>query len=148
MPRTHKTRICIIGAGPSGLLLAQLLAQAKIDTIVLDRKDRAYIEGRIRAGVLEHGTVTAMQDAGVAQRLHAEGLPHEGFELAFDGARHRIDLAGLTGKSVMVYGQTELTKDLFDARFAAGQSFFFNVDEVRPADLKTGTPCVHFQQRQ
>ena len=146
MPRTHKTRICIIGAGPSGLLLAQLLAQAKIDTIVLDRKDRAYIEGRIRAGVLEHGTVTAMQDAGVAQRLHAEGLPHEGFELAFDGARHRIDLAGLTGKSVMVYGQTELTRDLFDARFAAGQSFFFNVDEVRPADLKTGTPCVHFQQ--
>lgn len=146
MAKTHKTQVCIIGAGPSGLLLSQLLAKANVDTIVLDRKDRAYIEGRVRAGVLEQGTVEALEDAGVADRLHAEGLPHEGFELAFDGVRHRIDLAGLTGKSVMVYGQTEITKDLFDARYAEGQPFFFNVDNVVPTDLKSDTPSVRFQQ--
>ena len=145
MPHTHRTQVCIIGAGPSGLLLSQLLGKAGIDTIVLDRKDRAYIEGRVRAGVLEQGSVEALEDAGVADRLYAEGLPHDGFELAFDGVRHRIDLAGLTGKSVMVYGQTEVTKDLFDARIAEGQPFFFNVDNVVPADLKSDCPCVHFQ---
>ena len=144
MPKSHKTQICIIGAGPSGLLLSQLLAKAGIDTIVLDRKDRAYIESRIRAGVLEQGTVDAMEQAGVADRLHAEGLIHDGFELAFDGARHRIDLKALTNQSVMVYGQTEVTKDLFDARFADGQTFFFNVENVIPTDLKSEQPTVHF----
>ena len=144
MTQTHKTQVCIIGAGPSGLLLSQLLAQAGIDTIVLDRKDRAYIEGRIRAGVLEQGTVTALEEAGVADRLHAEGLPHVGFELAFDGTRHRIDLDALTGKSVMVYGQTEVTKDLFVARYAQGQQFFFDVQGVVPTDLKSDRPVVHF----
>lgn len=146
MTHTHKTQVCIIGAGPSGLLLSQLLAKSGIDTIVLDRKDRAYIEGRVRAGVLEQGTVAALEEAGVADRLHAEGLPHGGFELAFDGVRHRIDLAGLTGNSVMVYGQTEVTKDLFEARHAEGQPFFFDVDNVVPKDLKSDTPSVHFQQ--
>ena len=146
MPQSHKTQVCIIGAGPAGLLLSQLLAQAGIDTIVLDRKDRAYIEGRIRAGVLEQGTVKALEEAGVADRLHAEGLPHDGFELAFDGVRHRIDLAALTNTSVMVYGQTEVTKDLFDARHTAGQPFFFNVENVVPTDLKSDAPCVHFKQ--
>ncbi len=146
MTHTHKTQVCIIGSGPSGLLLAQLLAQAGIDTIVLDRQDRSYIEGRIRAGVLEQGTVTALEEAGVADRLHAEGLSHSGFDLAFDGTRHRIDLAGLTGKSVMVYGQTEVTKDLFDARTAQGQTFFFNVEDVVPTDLKSDQPSVRFRQ--
>ena len=145
MPHAHKTQICIIGAGPSGLLLAQFLANAGIDTIVLDRRDRSYIEGRIRAGVLEQGTVAALEEAGVADRLHIEGLPHDGFELVFDGVRHRIDLAGLTGKSVMVYGQTEVTKDLFDAREAHGQRFFFDVTDVVPAELKTDSPRVRFQ---
>ncbi len=146
MTHTHTTQVCIIGSGPSGLLLAQLLAQAGIDTIVLDRQDRAYIEGRIRAGVLEQGTVTALEEAGVADRLHAEGLLHNGFDLAFDGTRHRIDLAGLTGSSVMVYGQTEVTKDLFNARQTEGQAFFFNVEDVVPADLKSDTPTVRFRQ--
>lgn len=144
MTRTIKTSVCIIGSGPAGLLLSQLLANAGIDTIVLDRKDRAYIEGRIRAGVLEQGTVTALEEAGAADRLHREGLPHDGFELAFDGDRHRIDLAGLTGKTVTVYGQTEMTKDLFDKRMAGAQQFFFNVDDVVPTDLKSDQPAVHF----
>lgn len=140
----HKTQVCIIGSGPSGLLLAQFLADAGIETIVLDRKDRSYIESRIRAGVLEQGSVEALEEAGVAQRLHAEGLPHAGFDLAFDGERHRIDLVGLTGKSVMVYGQTEVTKDLFTARASAEQVFFFNVEDVKLIELKSKTPRVQF----
>ncbi|EBA14037.1 4-hydroxybenzoate 3-monooxygenase [Roseobacter sp. CCS2] len=146
MTHKHKTQVCIIGSGPSGLLLAQFLAQAGIDTIVLDRRDRAYIEGRIRAGVLEQGTVAALEDAGVADRLYAEGLRHDGFDLAFDGTRHRIDLVGLTGKSVMVYGQTEVTRDLFSAREKQGQTFFFNVENVVPTDLKSDKPIVRFRQ--
>lgn len=144
MTKNVKTQVCIIGAGPSGLLLSQLLANTGIDTVVLDRKDRAYIEGRIRAGVLEQGTVSALEEAGVADRLHREGLPHEGFDLAFDGDRHRIDIKALTGKTVTVYGQTEVTKDLFDKRHAGGQRFFFNVDGVTPTDLKTDKPSVQF----
>lgn len=144
MTKSFKTQVCIIGSGPSGLLLAQLLAQAGVESIVIDRKDRAYIEGRVRAGVLEQGSVKALEEAGVAERLHREGLPHDGFDLAFDGARHRIDLAGLTGKSVMVYGQTEVTKDLFDARFAGDQQFFFNVEDVMPCELLTDRPSVRF----
>ena len=145
MTATLKTQVCIIGSGPSGLLLSQLLANAGIDSIVLDRKDRAYIEGRIRAGVLEQGTVDALEEAGVADRLHREGLSHDGFELAFDGDRHRIDIKTLTGKSVMVYGQTEVTKDLFDKRFADGQQFYFNVEDVTPTDVTSDTPSVHFK---
>ncbi|MEM1362665.1 MAG: 4-hydroxybenzoate 3-monooxygenase [Pseudomonadota bacterium] len=144
MPKHVKTQVCIIGSGPSGLLLSQFLANAGIDTVVLDRRDRAYIEGRIRAGVLEQGTVAALEEAGVAERLHLEGLRHDGFDLAFDGDRHRIDLAGLVGKSVVVYGQTEVTKDLFEQRFTEGQSFFFNVSDVVPSDLKHSTSSVRF----
>lgn len=144
MTKTIKTSVCIIGAGPSGLLLSQLLANAGIDTVVLDRKDRAYIEGRIRAGVLEQGTVTALEEAGVADRLHREGIPHDGFSLAFDGDTHRIDIKALTGKQVMVYGQTEVTKDLFDKRFAQGQQFFFDVQDMVLNDLKSATAQVRF----
>jgi p-hydroxybenzoate 3-monooxygenase len=144
MTKTVKTQVCIIGAGPSGLLLSQLLANAGIETVVIDRKDRTYIEGRIRAGVLEQGTVAALEEAGVADRLHREGLPHEGFELAFDGDRHRIDIKALTGKTVTVYGQTEVTKDLFKKRFAEGQQFYFNVEDVTPSDLQSDSPSVRF----
>lgn len=147
MTNRHRTQVCIIGSGPSGLLLAQILAKAGIDTILLDRQDRAHIESRIRAGVLERGTVTALEEAGVADRLHAEGLPHDGFDLAFDGIRHRIDLAGLTGSSVVVYGQTEVTRDLFQAREADGQVFFFNVEDVVLDDLKSHHPTVAFRQK-
>lgn len=144
MTKTIKTQVCIIGAGPSGLLLSQLLANAGVDSIVIDRKDRAYIEGRVRAGVLEQGTVTALEEAGVAGRLHREGLPHSGFDLAFDGDRHRVDIEALTGKTVTVYGQTEVTKDLFEKRFKEGQSFFFDVADAIPVELKSDTPEVHF----
>ncbi len=144
MTKTVKTQVCIIGSGPSGLLLAQILANAGVDTVLIDRRDRAYIEGRIRAGVLEQVTVKALEDAGVADRLHREGMPHDGVYLAFDGERHRIDLKGLTGKTVTVYGQTEMTKDLFDARTGAGQQFFFDAEDVTLNDLKADQPHVAF----
>ncbi len=139
-----RTQVGIIGAGPSGLLLSQLLAKAHIDSVVIDRKDRAHIESRIRAGVLEQGTVDTLREAGVADRLNLQGLPHDGFDLAFDGDRHRIDIKGLTGKSVTVYGQTEVTKDLFESRFADGQAFYFNAEEVTPSDLKSERPRIAF----
>lgn len=139
-----RTQVCIIGAGPSGLLLSQLLANANIDSVVIDRQDRTHIESRVRAGVLEQGTVTALEEAGVADRLHREGLPHEGFDLAFDGDRHRIDIKALTGKTVTIYGQTEVTKDLFARRFAEGQTFYFDVEKVTPLDLNADHPRVEF----
>ena len=147
MTKVLKTSVCIIGSGPSGLLLSQLLANHGIDTIVIDRKDREYIEGRIRAGVLESGTVEALEEAGAADRLHKEGIPHHGFDLAFDGDRHRIDIHAHTNKTVTVYGQTEVTKDLFDKRTEQGQKFFFNIEDATPINLKNGSPQVHFTQQ-
>ncbi|MFM8509912.1 MAG: FAD-dependent monooxygenase, partial [Betaproteobacteria bacterium] len=107
------TQVAIIGAGPSGLLLGALLAREGIDAVILEQRTPDYVLGRIRAGVLEQTTVELLQRAGVADRLHREGLPHEGFDLCFGGGRHRIDLKRLTrGKQVVVYGQTEVTRDL------------------------------------
>ena len=145
MGQNLRTSVCIIGAGPAGLLLSQLLANAGIDTIVLDRQDRAHIEGRVRAGVLEQGTVDALIEAGVGARMQREGLVHTGFDLAFDGDRHRIDLEALTGQSVLVYGQTEVTRDLFQSRFAQGGQFFFAVADVTLDGLKTDRPTVSFR---
>ncbi|WP_298843911.1 4-hydroxybenzoate 3-monooxygenase [uncultured Roseobacter sp.] len=144
MVKTVKTSVCIIGSGPGGLLLSQLLSNEGIDTVLIDRRDQVHIEGRIRAGVLEQGTVEALQEAGVADRLNREGLQHYGFELAFDGDRHRIDLRALTGKPVTVYGQTEVTKDLFSRRHAQGQQFFFNAQNVQPENLLSTKPSVSF----
>ncbi|MFT7105580.1 MAG: p-hydroxybenzoate 3-monooxygenase [Yoonia sp.] len=139
------TSVCIIGSGPAGLLLSQLLANASIDNVVIDRKDRAYIAARVRAGILEQGTVDALTEAGVADRLNREGIPHHGLTLAFEGASHRINLAELTGKSVIAYGQTEVTKDLFALRSAQGARFFFNAENVVPAHLKSDQPTVSFR---
>jgi p-hydroxybenzoate 3-monooxygenase len=144
MAKYFSTSVCIIGSGPAGLLLSQLLANGGIDSIVIDRQDRAYIEARVRAGVLEQGSVDALTEAGVGERMALEGLSHEGFDLAFDGDRHRIDLAALTGQSVMVYGQTEVTRDLFDKRMSEGGRFFFNAENVVPSDLKSDKPRVNF----
>ncbi|MFZ3127011.1 MAG: FAD-dependent monooxygenase, partial [Rhodoferax sp.] len=116
-----RTQVAIIGAGPAGLLLGQLLHKAGIDAVILERQTGDYVLGRIRAGILEQVCIDLLDEAGVGRRMHQEGLVHGGFDLLFHGARHRIDLNRLTGgKNVMVYGQTELTRDLMDARQAAG----------------------------
>lgn len=115
-----RTQVGIIGSGPSGLLLAQLLHLQGIDSVILERRSQDYVLGRIRAGVLEQGTVELLRAAGVSDRMDREGLVHEGFDICFGDRRMRIDLKELTGKAVTVYGQTEVTRDLMDARAAAG----------------------------
>ncbi|CBV43813.1 4-hydroxybenzoate 3-monooxygenase [Halomonas elongata] len=140
-----KTQVAIIGAGPSGLLLGQLLQRQGIDNVILERRSGEYVLGRIRAGVLEQGMADLLREAGVDERMDAEGLPHDGVELAFDNRRVRIDLAGLTGgKQVMVYGQTEVTRDLMAARQATGGTTLYEVDDVQPHDLDTERPYVTF----
>jgi p-hydroxybenzoate 3-monooxygenase len=137
-----KTQVAIIGAGPSGLLLGQLLARSGIANVVVEQRSADYVLGRIRAGVLEQTTVDLLQSAGVADRLHAQGLPHDGVELCFGGERHRIDLVGLTGKRVMVYGQTEVTRDLMAARTAAQLTTVYEADAVAVHGFDATTPRV------
>ncbi|WLF99362.1 4-hydroxybenzoate 3-monooxygenase [Brucella intermedia] len=141
-----RTQVAIIGSGPSGLLLGQLLTKAGIDNIVLDRVSADYILGRVRAGVLEEGTVKLMDEAGASARLHAEGLLHDGFSLAFDGRDHRIDLHALTGKRVTVYGQTEMTHDLMDERQKSNAASIYEAGNVTPHDFDTSSPYVTFEK--
>lgn len=142
-----RTQVAIIGAGPSGLLLGQLLHRAGIDAVIIERQSAAYVLGRIRAGVLEQGTVDVLIEAGVGDRLQAEGLVHHGFELAFDGRRRRIDLAGLLfGRHVTVYGQTEVTRDLMDARQAAGLPTIYGAEEVTLHDFDGPNPRVSWRK--
>jgi p-hydroxybenzoate 3-monooxygenase len=124
------TQVVIIGAGPSGLLLSQLLGLQGIDSIVLERQSREHVAGRIRAGVLEQGTVDLLLEAKLGARMLKERLVHDGFSLGFSGRSVRVDLKGLTGKAVTVYGQTEVTKDLIDARLAAGARVMFEASDV------------------
>jgi p-hydroxybenzoate 3-monooxygenase len=138
-----KTQVGIIGAGPAGLFLAHLLQKSGIDAVVLERRDRAYVEGRVRAGVLEQTSVDILERIGCADRLKREGLPHEGFSLSVDDEMFRIDLAGLTGgKRVTVYGQQEVMKDLFDAAEARGLKIVFNAENVTPQGIETDTPSL------
>lgn len=142
-----RTQVAIIGAGPSGLLLGQLLHNAGIDNVIIERQTGEYVLGRIRAGVLEQGMVDLLRQAGVSQRMDAEGLVHAGFELALDDRQVHIDLKGLTGgKTVMVYGQTEVTRDLMDAREAVGAQTHYSASNVQPHDMKTDTPYVTFDK--
>ncbi|WP_203143512.1 4-hydroxybenzoate 3-monooxygenase [Marinobacter mangrovi] len=142
-----KTTIAIIGAGPSGLLLGQLLQRQGIDNVILERRSGDYVLSRIRAGVLEQGMVDLLREAGVSARMDAEGLPHDGFELAVNNRRVRVDLKGLTGgKSVMVYGQTEVTRDLMEAREASGGQTIYETDNVRLHDLESAAPFVTFEK--
>lgn len=144
--KTLKTQVAIIGAGPSGLLLGQLLHNAGIDTVILERQTPEYVLSRIRAGVLEQGMVELLRQAGVGQRMDAEGLPHDGFELVLNDRRVHIDLKGLTGgKNVMVYGQTEVTRDLMAAREAAGARTLYLASNAQPHDMQTQTPFVTFE---
>nr|WP_298167898.1 4-hydroxybenzoate 3-monooxygenase [uncultured Pseudomonas sp.] len=141
-----KTRVAIIGAGPSGLLLGQLLHNAGIDNVIVERQSPDYVLGRIRAGVLEQGMVDLLREAGVAARMDREGLVHDGFELAFDGRCEHIDLKGLTGgKTVMVYGQTEVTRDLMEARERCGAQTFYNASQVQPHDIDSAQPYLTFE---
>ena len=139
-----KTQVAIIGAGPSGLLLGQLLSRSGIANIVIEQRSADYVLGRIRAGVLEQTTVDLLQQAGVARRMQQEGLPHDGVELCFGGQRHRIDLLGLTGKRVMVYGQTEVTRDLMDARSESGEPIVYDADEVTVEGFDSQQPSVSY----
>jgi p-hydroxybenzoate 3-monooxygenase len=143
----HRTQVAIVGAGPSGLLLGQLLHRAGIDNVIVERQSAAYVLDRIRAGVLEQTTVDLLDEAGVGARMHREGLVHGGYELCFGGARHRIDLQGLTGgKQVMVYGQTEVTRDLMDARQAAGRPTVYEAQDVAIQGFDSGRPSVRYTQ--
>ena len=146
--KTLKTQVAIIGAGPSGLLLGQLLHNAGIETLILERQAPDYVLGRIRAGVLEQGMVDLLRQAGVSQRMDAEGLVHEGFELALNGRLQHIDLKSLTnGKTVMIYGQTEVTRDLMAAREQAGAITLYEAHNVQPHDLKGERPWLTFEHQ-
>ena len=143
----ERTQVAIIGAGPSGLLLGQLLHKAGIDNVILERQTPDYVLGRIRAGVLEQVCIDLMDEAGVGERMHKEGLVHGGFELLYAGKRHRIDMNKLTGgKNVMVYGQTELTRDLMDARQAAGLPTVYEARNVTVSDFDTRKPRVAYEK--
>ena len=139
-----RVQVAIIGSGPAGLLLGQLLIRAGIDAIIVEQRSKEYVLERIRAGVLEQGTVEMLDRLGVGKRLHAEGLVHDGVELSFSGGRQRIDLKGLTGRNVVVYGQTEVTRDLMDAREAAGAKTVYEAENVSVHDFDTDNPKVRY----
>jgi p-hydroxybenzoate 3-monooxygenase len=145
--RTARTQVVIVGAGPAGLLLGQLLHRQGIDAVILERRSAEYVLGRIRAGVLEQGTVEVLETAGVAARLHSEGLLHRGVEIGFKGRRHRIALQSLAGKSVTVYGQTEMTRDLMEARTASGATTVYEAEDVALHDWQSASPKVSYRHR-
>src|SRR5262245_53078517 len=146
MTLATRTQVGIIGGGPSGLLLSQLLHLRGIDNVVLERRTRSYVLGRIRAGVLEHGFAALMREAQVGERMDREGQIHEGFYIAHDGGQQRIDLHGLTGgKSVMVYGQTELTRDLYEGRDRLGGKVIHEVEGVQLHAIDTALPAITYR---
>jgi len=140
-----RTQVGIIGAGPAGLLLAHLLQRQGIESAVIENRARDYVEHRVRAGVLEQGSVDLLNDSGVGARLQREGLVHHGIELRFGGQGHRIDMTALTGgRCITVYGQQEVVKDLIRARIDAGREIMFEVSDVRVADIDSSAPKVMF----
>jgi p-hydroxybenzoate 3-monooxygenase len=139
-----RTQVGIVGAGPAGLVLSHLLHLQGIESIIIENRSRQYCEERIRAGVLEWGTVELLDQMGVAARLHREGLIHYGIEIRFQGRSHRIDFKDLTGRAITVYGQHEVIKDLIRARLESGGHIEFEVDNVSVADLETKTPVISY----
>jgi p-hydroxybenzoate 3-monooxygenase len=143
----EKTQVGIIGAGPAGLLLSHLLHLQGIDSVILEARSRKYVEDRVRAGVLEQGTVDLLCDTGLGDRLRREGLVHQGIELRFDGRSHRIALSDLTGgRSIWIYGQREVVKDLIDARLEANGSILFEVDDVKLSGIDSPSPVLNYQK--
>jgi p-hydroxybenzoate 3-monooxygenase len=140
-----RTQVGIIGAGPAGLVLAHLLHRLGIDSVVLENRSRAYIERRIRAGVLEHGTVQLLTEVGLGERLQRERMVHHGLELLFDGEGHRIPLTELAGREISIYGQHELVKDLVAARLDTGRPLLFEVSDVRLSDVER--PVISFSRQ-
>ena len=141
----ERTQVGIIGAGPAGLMLSHLLARVGIDSVVLERRSREYVEKRVRAGVLEQGTVNLMRETGVGARMDREGLVHRGIALRFEGGDHRIDFEDLTGGStITVYGQQEVVKDLIAARLAAGQRLHFEIEDVSAHDVSSSAPKLRY----
>ena len=141
-----RTQVCIIGGGPSGLLLSQLLHLSGIDTVILERQSRDHVLSRIRAGVLEWGTVQMLEQAQAATRMHAEGFPHDGVELALQNRSFRIDFKSLIGKQIMVYGQTEVTQDLYEVREKSGGQIIHEAEGVALHDLESDAPYVTYHK--
>jgi p-hydroxybenzoate 3-monooxygenase len=140
-----RTQVGIVGAGAAGLMLGHLLGRAGIDSIIIENRTREHVIDRVRAGVLEQGTVDLMRESGVGDRLMREGMRHKGIHIAFAGARHRIDMAALTnGRAITIYGQNELVKDLIAARVATGRPLFFQVADVSVHGLTSAQPEIRF----
>ncbi|MPZ28451.1 MAG: 4-hydroxybenzoate 3-monooxygenase [Micromonosporaceae bacterium] len=139
-----RTQVAIVGAGPAGLLLAHLLHRSGIDSVVLERQTREHVERRIRAGVLEHGTVEVLREVGLAGRLDRESMVHHGLELLFEQTAHRIDLTALARQQITIYGQHELVKDLIAARLDTGRPLLFSAPAVGVSDPTTASPTVHY----
>jgi p-hydroxybenzoate 3-monooxygenase len=140
-----KTQVGIIGAGPAGLMLSHLLHRAGIDSVVVEKRSRDYVTQRVRAGVLEQGTVGLLRETGLGDRLNRESIVHHGLEIRFDRSRHRIPLSELTdGKAITIYGQQEVVKDLIDARLGAGGAVYFEIDDVAVEAIDTPSPRIRF----
>jgi p-hydroxybenzoate 3-monooxygenase len=139
-----RTQVAIIGAGPAGLLLGQLMHKQGIDNVILERRSADYVLGRIRAGVIEQGLVDLLDHIGVGARLHREGLIHEGIEIAFGGERHRMDFHALVGKAVTIYGQTEITRDLMEARTGTQGQTIYEAQDVSLHDFDGDRPRVRY----
>jgi p-hydroxybenzoate 3-monooxygenase len=144
MDAVVRTQVGIVGAGPAGLTLAQLLARRGIESVIVENRSREYVEARIRAGVLEQGSVDVLTEAGVGDRLAREGLRHDGIYLQWPGERHHVDFPALCGRSVWIYGQTEVVKDLVAARLADGQELFFEVADTAVHDVESQRPSITF----
>ena len=142
-----RTQVVIVGAGPAGLLLGQLLHRHGIDNVILERQTGAYVLGRVRAGVIEQGTMDLLDEAGVGARMHQDGLVHEGVQICVDGVRHRISFKEMTGRTVMVYGQTEITKDLMDGREAVGAPTVYAAQDVALHDTFERQAARHLSRR-
>ncbi|MDE2016536.1 MAG: 4-hydroxybenzoate 3-monooxygenase [Hyphomicrobiales bacterium] len=141
-----RTQVAIIGAGPAGLFLGHVLTRAGIDNVILERRDASRVLARIRAGVLEAGSADLLRKHGIGARMDAEGLPHDGFSLAFGGRRLRVDLRGLAGASVVVYGQTEITRDLMEARAASGARTVYGAEDVAIEGFEGDAPAVTWRE--